>query len=929
MLFSSGIVQGYLPFNSSISSDPIFESSFHNIIEIPPGSDYYIKLNPENFSFVDKDYLKETQGWSDSIISAIAKSPSWLHHDLIRQFNHLEDKNIYADLLLNVSRQITDELAFTIAYSPLGRVAEPRVLLENVQWLYLIDRDIKYADIIDYNYDNGSYYSTVRYTVLENGSEKIFEYPPDVYYWFIVHPKILGEHAQIMYDTFWREFLYTHNDLGYPLLKEKIEDIQYLWDKESYYQPSDRIWREWISIHPTAIEAISYCLGKTMFYAVGDRPTQPSLIAHQHNGYCGEMQRLAVAVQRTLLIPSIGACNIAEDHVWREFYDQGWHQNDNWWADEGGCVDVPYAYTDGWGKDMSSLYAVKGDGRIVDRTSMYLHENETVTVNFTVYDAYLNPYDGAQITAFVKGIKDISWYQYKILEFLENLWDNLSIPLNGTFIETLYHKIQNRIMEIPDIIDGAIISTWNYTDINGFCSFTLGKNDEYIFLIQNPDGQFPWPIRLRNSIRTLKDPKDTDFQVYFNDFSEKPLKYSEIESNGDYSAAVSYNVIWCQSQQHIRTKDIGIHRYTDDIEVLYLDERNFNLYQQGKTFTTQIPINIYDNDKVILLDSKLYVVFVNNAHHASAIIDLSLTMTGNITDTAVSFDKPRSSLFSHPTFNIGDHIELTGSASDTSYIIIENSTISFPKGSWTYYWNTSGLKLGLYVVQLGCQEEIIEKTIRLIDVTPPDISINAPVHNQIFDQSEPPFHFYGHVFDASEILSIEISIDEIIVDRFEYSDHWDISIDPSELSNGIHSITCRAVDYSGNSESESIDIIITDDASYEPPIINNISNDLKVFGNWTTVTIYANAISQSQYPIKELKIHLSNNSETNIKKMYLYAFNPILPRHIEDPFFNRSNNPIYGCSLGDFYKGENIEYWIEAIDFSGNKNSSPVMTIEC
>ena len=63
--------------------------------------------------------------------------------------------------------------------------------------------------------------------------------------------------------------------------------------------------------------------------------------------------------------------------------------------------------------------------------------------------------------------------------------------------------------------------------------------------------------------------------------------------------------------------------------------------------------------------------------------------------------------------------------------------------------------------------------------------------------------------------------------------------------------------------------------------------------------------------------------------MYLYASNPILPRHIEDPFFNLSNNPIYGCSLGDFYKGESIEYWIEAIDFSGNKNSSPVMTIEC
>jgi len=190
----------------------------------------------------------------------------------------------------------------------------------------------------------------------------------------------------------------------------------------------------------------------------------------------------------------------------------------------------------------------------------------------------------------------------------------------------------------------------------------------------------------------MKDPKDTDFQIYFKDFSEKPLKYSQIESNGDYSAALSYNVTWCQPQQHIRTKDIGIHRYTDDIEVIYLDEQNFELYQQGKTFSTQIPNNIYDNVKELLFDSILYVIFVNKAHHSSAIVDLSLSMTGDITDVAVSLDKPRSSLFSHPTFNIGDHIELTGSASDTSYLTIENSTISSRKGPWTYNWNTSGLK---------------------------------------------------------------------------------------------------------------------------------------------------------------------------------------------------------------------------------------------
>ena len=43
---------------------------------------------------------------------------------------------------------------------------------------------------VDYDNWQGNYYSTVRYWVLENGVEKQLEYPPEIYYWYIVQPAV-------------------------------------------------------------------------------------------------------------------------------------------------------------------------------------------------------------------------------------------------------------------------------------------------------------------------------------------------------------------------------------------------------------------------------------------------------------------------------------------------------------------------------------------------------------------------------------------------------------------------------------------------------------------------------------------------------------------------------------------------------------------
>jgi hypothetical protein len=259
-------------------------------VEIPAGTDYFIKYNSKNLT-LEEQINPATLRLSDNIKKAIAKSPNWIQRDLTRQFKYIDNPEKYAGLILNASKKYTDEIAFSIACSPLGNVAQAELIRDNAYYLYKIDKLVQYADIIDFDDDSGNYYSTIRYYIIENGIEKRLEYPMEIYYWYVVHPGLLGENVEYVYEKFWREYLFYHNDLGHPLLKEKLSDIYYLWDCESYSQEGNRLWKKNIEEHPTAIEAISYWTGKTVKYlAIGDRPNQPNIIAHEHNGFCGEIQ---------------------------------------------------------------------------------------------------------------------------------------------------------------------------------------------------------------------------------------------------------------------------------------------------------------------------------------------------------------------------------------------------------------------------------------------------------------------------------------------------------------------------------------------------------------------------------------------------------------------------------------------------------------
>ncbi len=739
----------------------------------------------------------------------------------------------------------------------------------------------------------------------------------------MVHPEILGEHAQYIYDTFWRPFLYNHNDQGYPLLKEKISNIEYTWDNQAYDQPSKRIWDESISDHPTAVEAVSYWIGKTVpFEATGDRPNQPNIIAHEHNGWCGELQRLAIAAMRTMYIPTIGVSNIGEDHVWREFYEDGWHQNDNYWTDSGGTVDIPTVYWEGWGKTMSAIYAQNGDGSIYDVTSRYIGPDDRLTVTFDVVDAYDQPYDGARVTVFVKGIKDISWYKNIIWETIDSLWNRLPDFITSVLLQKVYQQIQQRFEDIPNIIDGATISIWNYTDINGRCCFELGNQDEYIFFIQASTSQCSWPFATWNTIRMLNSTQDTRFHVKFPDISRRRPQFQQgDEQKGEYQINVTYRSSFYQVQENIRNGDVGTYLYEGSPSVFLLDSNNFERYKNGQRFE-YVSYNFRETMALhTSLSEDVYIVCHNPTHQSTARVVLSIDVFKEISEDTIVFVSPSLTLFEHPFVNIGDSITISGFSTSNGMLLIDQHQINLDAGVWSYKWNTTGRETGMHIIQGICGNASDTMMLSLFDMTPPEIHITEHGNSSIVRKGD---IICGSCSDASGVQMVEVSLDDAVWIPISNNSIWSHMI--GDLAPGIHRLRIQATDGVGLTTVSPVDIVIDANNTAWYPMISTVSHTPSILGNKTNVVISTTINNIEIFPIKNVLVHVTSASLQKIVPMFLYASEPIIPRHPEDPRYNETNSPCHGCEIGMFHSGETVSYQIQVIDVAGHSISSDIYT---
>lgn len=474
---------------------------FSKELDIAPGRDYYLYFDNVTCSLGGMQVPDETLTLTQKETEAVNRTPLWLKPDLIRTFQKTGvDGDIWADLILNEANgSYIDELAFSIAhtsYDLLLSLSNPDVYVENVHTLHAIDQYVEYADIVD-RCDADGNYSTIIYRVNESGQTNQYELPRDIYYWYVVHPRVhnanptyiepkSGSEAAPPDGKFWRDYLFNHNDSKYPddppsgtvkypkdsyppLLREKLAGVLTLWNCTSYTAPAGyensghNNSRPW-NYGDHAIERVSNWVEQTLpLNAEEDddssRPSQPVKIATEHNGNCGELQDLSTAAGRAALIPVRTVDDFCEDHVWQEFYDRGWHHWDNWWSDGGTGVNTPWIYKPGWGKKIQGIYVWKGNDYCGEQSTLY---SKTANLTVTVLDSDNNTVDGAQVLLAVNDYDSGLWY--------------------------------------------SGVTMWNHTDGEGKCVFKIGDGPYTCYVRADSEECGSYPSDISSRVEAVQNP---------------------------------------------------------------------------------------------------------------------------------------------------------------------------------------------------------------------------------------------------------------------------------------------------------------------------------------------------------------------------------------------------------------------------------------
>ncbi len=339
---------------------------------------------------------------------ALDYAPAWVREELTSAFRRLADSaRFYANLLLDAPERYADEIAFCIANmgpeALTHRLFNPGLLEENARYLYELDDSLHFAAIVDYGSRPGDYYSTVEYTVLSGDDTIQVELPRDIYYHYVVHPTTSDELPRMddyVLNKHWREYLFFEADSGYPVLGDYIKGAAIVWSRRKQVEPAGRPFEP----DDCALDIIGNWASRTVpAMAAGNRPIHPVVIAHEHDGNCGELQDLLTAACRTCLIPAVNTMDPCEDHVWTEFWDQGWHP---YQGDRGGgsthIGDSSIAYDEqvGGSKRVSSIWNWRPDGFWWTVTGTY---SNTCSLYVRVLDQRGLVMDGARVLIYSEG----------------------------------------------------------------------------------------------------------------------------------------------------------------------------------------------------------------------------------------------------------------------------------------------------------------------------------------------------------------------------------------------------------------------------------------------------------------------------------------------------------------------------------------------
>jgi hypothetical protein len=173
---------------------------------IKPGETAVIQLSPYSQDVSISQEYGIKRELKDLSKEAIALVPTWLRpalYDILSRVDPLMETTLSQTIVDAHAENplYVDEVAFAIAHIPLEDISydddtfrtafDPEMILENARNIYLADKVLHYAEIIEKNEGTDDFYTTVVLTV--NGSQ--WEVPRDQYYWYIAHPKLADDRA--------------------------------------------------------------------------------------------------------------------------------------------------------------------------------------------------------------------------------------------------------------------------------------------------------------------------------------------------------------------------------------------------------------------------------------------------------------------------------------------------------------------------------------------------------------------------------------------------------------------------------------------------------------------------------------------------------------------------------------------------------------
>lgn len=395
-------------------------------------------------------------GLGATATAAVARMPNWLKGDLSLAFQELgsDRQDEIAGLIVDLDDPaLLDEVGFAIAHLSKGVLKSdnfyPELVVENARGIYAADPLLDYVELVESGDPevDADWHTTTRYRVQVEGVVEEIDLDPEIYYWFIVHPRIEDENpwyidawAECTRDglecatdpesgSFWRTFLWDEATTTCPegevcpVLTEYLPGVDLLYGATEGYDAVHAVAAMMLASPEEAGRWFS-------FGAYGERSIQPNRIYGLGRGNCGEWADMTTALSRTALIPNVNVTPSSWDHTWNGFYMERWVG----WEPVNWAFDV--AYGSGY-----VTYATRGDASMWYQTEQY--NSTTATLEIQIRDTEGDPVDGATVTL---------WSPY----------------------DTSYWYA------------GELV-----TDGEGVASFTVGADKEFGYLVTSELGDYP------------------------------------------------------------------------------------------------------------------------------------------------------------------------------------------------------------------------------------------------------------------------------------------------------------------------------------------------------------------------------------------------------------------------------------------------------